>query len=109
MQFIGGSRGAQLMEILSLGGQPEPQMWDHYEKWWLQELQNWNDREKLQPNSPDWAIRVMWLSKSFMHEYWKISNVLMINPFQLTLEEMMWSFGHMAQVSQPIKMKMILI
>ena len=98
-QFIAGSRGQQLLELLSIEGQPTPQKWEHYDNWWIQQSQIWLDSQKLPPNSPDWALRVMWKSKSFMAEYWKISNQLIINPFVLTLEEIIWSCHHLTQVS----------
>lgn len=97
-QFAASSRGQQLVEILSLGGQPTPQKWDSYDNWWIQNTQKWLDEEKLPPNSPDWAIRVMWKSKSFMAEYWNISNKMITNPFVLSLEEIIWSLHHMTQV-----------
>ena len=98
-QFVTSSRGSALMDILSLGGQPNPQQWDHYDKWWIQARTDWMDQEKLGPNAPDWAIRVMWKSKSFMAEYWKIVNKLGLNPFTLSQEELLWSFQLMKQVN----------
>lgn len=98
-QFVASNRGQQLVEILSLEGQPTPQKWEFYDNWWIQSNQMWLDSQKLPANSPDWGIRVMWKSKSFMAEYWKISNKLITNPFVLSLEEIIWSLHHMAQVS----------
>ena len=97
-QFVTSNRGAQLVEILSLEGQPTPQKWEHYDNWWLQSSHKFLDTEKLPPNSPDWAIKVMWRSKSFMAEYWNLSNKLVTNPFTLSVEEIMWSLHHLTQV-----------
>ena len=35
-----------MAEILSLGGQPDPNQWDHYDKKWLQGREDWNDQVK---------------------------------------------------------------
>ena len=43
-QFLRSNRGAALTDILSLGGQPTPSMWDHFEKKWLQGREAWNDQ-----------------------------------------------------------------
>ena len=104
-QFVASTRGQQLVEILSLEGQPTPQKWEHYDTWWLQQSQIWLDTQQLPPNSPDWAIRVMWKSKSFMAEYWKISNQLVINPFVLSVEEIIWSCHHMTQVCKFLRLE----
>ena len=98
-QFVASNRGAELVEILSLGGQPTPQLWEHYDNWWLNSRQQWIDSEKLTENAPDWALRVMWKSKSFMACYWNLVNQLVTNPFQLTLEQILWSTQHLAQVN----------
>ena len=98
-QFVGSSRGQQLVEILSLEGQPTPQKWEFYDNWWIQNKQMLMDNQKLPPNAPDWAIKVMWRSKSFMAEYWNLSNKLITNPFVLSVEEIVWSTHHMTQAS----------
>ena len=87
------------MEILSLGGQPTPQQWDHYDRWWMQARLDHESAEKLAENSPDWAIKIMWKSKLFMNEYWNLSNKLLKNPFTLSLEEIMWSCQSLTQVN----------
>ena len=97
-QFVASNRGQQLVEILSLEGQPTPQRWQFYDNWWMQNNEMWLDSQKLPPNSPDWAIRVMWRTKSFMAEYWNLSNKLITNPFVLSVEEIIWSLHHMTQV-----------
>ena len=97
-QFAASNRGQQLVEILSLEGQPTPQKWEFYDAWWMQNNEMWLDNQKLPPNSPDWAIHVMWRSKSFMSEYWNLCNKLVTNPFVLSLEEILWSVHHMTQV-----------
>ena len=102
---MASSRGAQLLEILSLGGQPDPNLYDHYEKIWLQAKSDWDDREKLHPNTPDWATRVMWKSKSFMAEYWRVTNQISVNPFALSQEELLWSLQLLIQ--QLLDMKLI--
>ena len=84
------------MDILSLGGQPSPQLWEHFDNWWITtraQMAIEND-----PNNPDWVISIMWKSKSFMNEFWSLSNTLSKNPFVLSLEEIVWSLGHMSQV-----------
>ena len=43
-QFLGSGRGANLMDMLSLGGQPSPKMWNHFEEWWLTTRMAWNDK-----------------------------------------------------------------
>lgn len=90
-QFLAGPRGAPLMEILMLGGQPDPNQWEHHERNWMQSKSEWNDKEKLDETAPDWALRVMWKSRSFMTEYWRLVNILMVNPFTISLEEILWS------------------
>ena len=97
-QFIGSSRGSGLAEILSLGGQPDPSTWDHFEEKWLQARMEWNDKENLDANSPDFHIRTMWLAKSFMHTYWNLVNQIIVNPFALSQEEILWSTQHLSQV-----------
>ena len=85
------------MEILSLGGQPTPQLWEHYDNWWITtRAQESVDND---PNSPTWIINIMWKSKMFMHEYWSLVNRLIANPFVFTVEEIVWSLHTMSQVN----------
>ena len=86
------------MEILSLGGQPTPQQWEHYDTWWLANKASMAQDDDQ--NSPDWVNFLMWKSKAFMSEYWSLSNKLSKNPFVLTVEEIAWSTGHLSQVSK---------
>lgn len=97
-QFITDNRGAHLMELLSLGGQPSQAQWEGFDKWWIQARTNWDDQEKIGPDAPDWAIRVMWKTKSFMAQYWWLTNNLSLNPFVLSQEEILWSFQLFRQV-----------
>ena len=69
-QFIASNRGGALMDILMLGGQPNPVEWEKYDQWWIKTQNDWTDQEKLGPNAPDWPTRIMWKAKSFMNEYW---------------------------------------
>ena len=85
-------------DILSLGGQPDPKTWDHYEEKWLQARAEWLDKENQDHKDPDFHIRMMWLSRSFMHVYWNLVNQLIINPFALSQEELLWSAQHLSQV-----------
>ena len=84
------------MEVLSLGGQPSPQIWDHYDNWWISTRAQMS--VDLDPNCPNWAVMIMWKSKAFMSEFWSLSNKLSMNPFVLTLEQIVWSLGHLSQV-----------
>ena len=95
-QFVGSSRGAQLLEILSLGGQPTPQNWEHWDNWWISTRAQENAEND--PNSPTWVNTIMWKSKMFMHEYWSLTNKLIVNPFTLSVEEIVWSLHAMSQV-----------
>ena len=45
-QFINSHRGAQYHDILMLGGQLNPQQWEHFEQNWLQAKQDWQDKVK---------------------------------------------------------------
>ena len=101
-QFLASNWGSQLTEIFTLGGQPNPLEWEHHENRWIQSRMEWNEKEKLDDNSPDWAIRTIWKSKSFMHEYWQLVNGLSKNPFILTQEDIIWSCHHLAQVKQSV-------
>ena len=96
-QFIASNRGASLADMLSLGGQPTPQIWDHYDNWWITTRAQMS--VESDPNNPDWAVMVMWKSKAFMNEFWSLSNTLSKNPFVLSLEQIIWSLGHMSQVN----------
>ena len=96
-QFLDSNRGAQLSEILHLGGQPSPTQWDHYEKLWLQSKQDWDDKYKLDPKSPEFHSRMMFKSKSFMAEYWTLINKIALNPFTISQEELLWSLQHLCQ------------
>ena len=98
-QFIGSVRGAALGDILSLGGQPDPATWANYEDKWLQARMEWLDKENQDNHDPDFHTRMMWLSKSFMNTYWNLVNQLIINPFALSQEEILWSTQHLSQVS----------
>ena len=95
-QFIASSRGAQLMEILMLGGMPTPQVWSHYDNWWI--TTRAGESVDGDDNSPTWITSIMWKSKLFMSNYWSLANKLVSNPFVLTVEEMVWSLHTMAQV-----------
>lgn len=96
-QFLESNRGAQLAEILHLGGQPNPAQWEHYEHLWLQAKQEWDDKLKIDPSSPEFHSRIMFKSKSFMNEYWNLTNRLIINPFTISQEELLWSLQHLCQ------------
>ena len=84
------------MEILMLGGMPTPQLWEHYDSWWISTRAGENVEND--PNSPTWIINVMWKSKLFMNTYWTLVNKLITNPFVLSVEEIVWSLHTMAQV-----------
>ena len=96
-QFLESNRGAQLLEIFHLGGQPNPAQWDHHERNWIQSKQDWDDKLKSDPQSPEFHSRMMFKSKSFMAEYWRIVNIIITNPFVLTQEELLWSFQLLCQ------------
>ena len=61
-------------------------------------------QENLDPNSPDFHIRVMWKSKSFLSEYWNMVNTLSKNPFLTSVEELMWSCQHLGQILLDLKL-----
>ena len=84
------------MEILCLGGMPTPQQWEHYDSWWISTRAQ--ESVENDPNSPTWAILIMWKAKLFMNEYWNLTAKLMVNPFVLSLEEIIWSLHLLSQV-----------
>ena len=48
--------------------------------------------------NPNFHIRVMWKTKSFMQEYWSLVNTLSKNPFVLSIEEILWTCQHLSQI-----------
>ena len=86
------------MDILMLGGQPNPIEWEKFDQWWIKTQNEWTDQEKLGPNAPDWPTRIMWKTKTFMTEYWQLVNRLSVNPFVLSIEEILWSLQIFKQV-----------
>ena len=89
------------MEILSLGGQPTPQIWEHWDNWWISTRAQENvDND---PNSPTWILGLMWKSKMFMHQYWRLTDRLITNPFTFSVEEIVWLLQSMTQVSKQLK------
>ena len=80
-----------------LGGQPTPQIWAHYDDWWI--TTRACESVENDPNSPKWIIGIMWKSKLFMNTYWDLTNKLITNPFVLSVEEVVWSLHTMSQVN----------
>ena len=61
--------GADLMSMLCLGGQPDPGQWDNYNRWWLLQRENLDNKLGRRGNAPDWPNFVAWRSKLFMHKH----------------------------------------
>lgn len=119
-QFIQSTRGTELMSMLSIGGktwlgnfltqtyiklkpnlscfpltfrsgQPSPALWRHYENWWGSAKVQWLDQVSPRKDDvPDWHMKAMWLSKSFMTTYWQVMQPLCMNMSIINVELLIW-------------------
>ena len=91
-QVVKSPLGSDLAAMLCLNGQPDPAGWDNYNRWWLLQREQLDDRLGRRGDAPDWPMFVIWRSKLFMSIFLDIQKVMTVNLTAVPLEKLVWDF-----------------
>ena len=103
-QFVKSAMGSDLMVMCHLNGQPNPAEWDNYNRWWLLEREQLDDRLGRRGDAPDWPMFVAWRSKLFMNVFMDIQKHMTINLTTLPLERLIWDLTALRNILLELKL-----
>ena len=89
-QFLKSPMGADFTVMCHLNGQPNPADWDNYNRWWLLQREQLDDKLGRRGDAPDWPRFVAWRSKLFMSTFMDIQKHMTVNLTMLSLEKIIW-------------------
>ena len=103
-QFVQHPLGADFMTMLSLNGSLNPDQWDVKERWWIEQRSALQDKLGLRGDQPDWPMYVAWRSKLFMHIFFDLQKVMVINITMLPLEKLVWDLTALRNILIDLKL-----
>ena len=89
-QFVKSPMGVDFAVMCHLNGQPNPGEWDNYNRWWLLQRQQLDDKLGRRGDAPDWPMFVAWRSKLFMSIFMDIQKHMTTNLTAVSLEKLIW-------------------
>ena len=103
-QFVATPLGADFTTMISLSGSLNPAQWEGYENWWNRERENLDNRLKKRGDCPDWPMYVAWRSKLFMHIFFGIQKIMVINLTTTTVEQLIWDLTALRNILFDLKL-----
>ena len=103
-QFLKSPCGSDLMLMLLLPGQPNPDQWDIHHRWWLNAREQMDDKTGRRGDQPDWPLYVTWRSKLFMSIFLETQKIMVINITEVPLEKLIWNFTAMRNILLDLKL-----
>ena len=103
-QFVKSPMGLDLWKMLSLNGPLNPDDWDIYHRWWLEEKQKMQDKLLRRGDCSEWPMFIVWRSQLFMHVLLEIQRNMVTNITAIPLEKLIWDFTTLRNILLEMKL-----